>query len=64
MTVKYWFLVRICFIVALISIPNISANAKWIQNGTTAAGGNGAGSGLNQLSNHMVYILMKTKLFT
>lgn len=30
-------------------IPNIHVNAKWIQNGTTAAGGNGAASGLNQL---------------
>ena len=31
-------------------IPNIGANVKWIQNGTTIAGGNGAGTGLNQLS--------------
>jgi sugar lactone lactonase YvrE len=40
----------LCFIVALISIPNIGANAKWIQNATTVAGGNGAGNGLNQFT--------------
>jgi sugar lactone lactonase YvrE len=34
----------------LISVPNIAANAKWIQNGTTVVGGNGSGNGLNQLS--------------
>ncbi len=39
----------LCFIVALISIPNIGANTKWIQNATTVAGGKGAGNGLNQL---------------
>jgi sugar lactone lactonase YvrE len=32
-------------------ILNIDANAKWIQNGVTVAGGNGNGSKLNQLSN-------------
>jgi len=31
-------------------IPNISASARWIQNGITVAGGNGQGNGLNQLS--------------
>jgi sugar lactone lactonase YvrE len=34
----------------LISIPNIAANAKWIQNATTVAGGNGQGNELNQLN--------------
>ncbi|CAF1593428.1 unnamed protein product [Rotaria magnacalcarata] len=29
----------------------LSANTKWIQNGVTIAGGNGAGSGMNQLLN-------------
>ncbi|CAF3990515.1 unnamed protein product [Rotaria sp. Silwood2] len=28
---------------------NLNANAKWIQNGITVAGGNGQGSGMNQL---------------
>jgi sugar lactone lactonase YvrE len=40
----------LCFIAAFISIPNIGANAKWIQNATTVAGGNGSGNGLNQLN--------------
>ena len=31
-------------------IPNISAIAKWAQNGITVAGGNGIGSGMNQLN--------------
>ncbi|CAM4769157.1 unnamed protein product [Rotaria magnacalcarata] len=30
---------------------NLNANTKWVQNGITIAGGNGAGSGMNQLSN-------------
>ncbi|CAF3324301.1 unnamed protein product [Rotaria sp. Silwood2] len=30
---------------------NLNANAKWIQNGVTVAGGNGNGSGMNQLHN-------------
>jgi sugar lactone lactonase YvrE len=29
----------------------IGANAKWVQNAVTVAGGNGQGNGLNQLSN-------------
>ncbi|CAF3322946.1 unnamed protein product [Rotaria socialis] len=33
-----------------IVIPNIPTNATWAQNGTTVAGGNGNGSGINQLS--------------
>jgi len=37
--------------IAVPVIPNIGANVKWIQNGTTIAGGNGAGTGLNQLNN-------------
>jgi len=41
---------KCCLIVALIYIPNIGANAKWIQNGTTVAGGNGYGKELNQLT--------------
>ncbi|CAF2935580.1 unnamed protein product, partial [Rotaria sp. Silwood2] len=28
---------------------DIDSNAKWIQNGLTVAGGNGQGSGANQL---------------
>jgi len=39
---------NLCFILALISIPNIGASAKWLQNGVTVAGGNGRGNGLNQ----------------
>ncbi len=39
----------LCFIVALISIPNIGINSRWIQHGSTVAGGNGGGTGLNQL---------------
>ncbi len=35
----------------MICIPNIAVNAKWIQNGIKVAGGNGAGSGVNQLYN-------------
>ncbi|CAF0858272.1 unnamed protein product [Rotaria sordida] len=31
-------------------VPNISINTKWIQNGSTVAGGNGRGIGLNQLN--------------
>jgi sugar lactone lactonase YvrE len=38
-----------CFLVDLSCIPNISASGKWAQNGITLAGGNGQGSGLNQL---------------
>ncbi|CAF1587682.1 unnamed protein product, partial [Didymodactylos carnosus] len=30
-------------------LPNISPNARWIQNGVTVAGGNGNGSASNQL---------------
>ncbi|CAF0941111.1 unnamed protein product [Rotaria sordida] len=30
-------------------IPNIPANARWVQNGVTVAGGNGQGSATNQL---------------
>jgi DNA-binding beta-propeller fold protein YncE len=41
---------KCCFIVAQLSIPNISINAKWMQNGITVAGGNGNGNALNQLS--------------
>jgi sugar lactone lactonase YvrE len=37
------------FIPALLSIPNISFDARWIQNGITVAGGNGNGNALNQL---------------
>jgi sugar lactone lactonase YvrE len=36
-------------ILAPISIPIINANAKWVQNGITVAGGNGQGSEANQL---------------
>ena len=36
--------------IAVPAISNIGANAKWIQNGTTIAGGNGAGTGLNQIN--------------
>ena len=32
-------------------MPVISDRAKWMQNGTTVAGGNGQGNGVNQLSN-------------
>ncbi|CAF0748235.1 unnamed protein product [Rotaria sp. Silwood1] len=35
----------------LLSIANVNTNTKWIQNAVTVAGGNGTGSGLNQLSN-------------
>jgi NHL repeat len=42
--------INLCFIVALLCIPNIGASAKWIQNGVTVAGGNGGGNGLNQFS--------------
>ena len=38
-------------------IPNISATAKWAQNGITVAGGNGGGSGMNQLNQpHGLYV--------
>jgi sugar lactone lactonase YvrE len=37
-----------CFIVPLHSINNISFNAKWIQNGTTVAGSDIHGNGLNE----------------
>ncbi|CAF4029686.1 unnamed protein product, partial [Rotaria sordida] len=33
------------------SLTDICPNTKWIQNGLTVAGGNGQGSGINQLSN-------------
>ncbi|CAF2737174.1 unnamed protein product [Rotaria sp. Silwood2] len=33
------------------SSTDIHSNAKWIQNGLTVAGGNGSGSGINQLAN-------------
>ncbi|CAF3110681.1 unnamed protein product [Rotaria sp. Silwood2] len=33
----------------LLRIANLNASAKWIQNGVTIAGGNGQGSGMNQL---------------
>ena len=46
--VYYYCSIR-CFIIALVFIPNIHANAKWIQNGVTVAGGNGKGKRLNQL---------------
>jgi sugar lactone lactonase YvrE len=43
--------------VALLCIPNIGVNAKWIQNGISVAGSNAGGIGLNQLSNpHGVYV--------
>ncbi|CAF2865545.1 unnamed protein product [Rotaria sp. Silwood2] len=38
------------YICTQLYVPNISANAKWIQNGITVAGGNGRGAGLNQLN--------------
>jgi sugar lactone lactonase YvrE len=38
------------FILVPLWIPNISANARWIQNGVTVAGGNGWGNELNQLA--------------
>ncbi|CAF3228294.1 unnamed protein product [Rotaria sp. Silwood2] len=43
----------ICFISASLrsSSINIHPNATWIQNGLTVAGGNGPGSGINQLYN-------------
>ncbi|CAF1175080.1 unnamed protein product [Rotaria sordida] len=34
----------------LLSMPNIGANAKWIQNGITIAGGNGYGNDVSQLN--------------
>ena len=37
-------------IVATISTPLININAKWMQNGSTIAGGNAEGGGLNQLA--------------
>jgi hypothetical protein len=40
----------LCSNVAPLWISNINIDAKWIQNGITVAGGNGSGSGLNQLS--------------
>ena len=48
-----------CFILvpSRASLIDIPANAKWKQNGTTVAGGNGRGSGSNQLSYSLgVYI--------
>ncbi len=42
---------KFLFILAFLSIPNISTNARWVQNGITVAGGNGNGNGPNQLSN-------------
>ncbi|CAF1420996.1 unnamed protein product, partial [Rotaria sordida] len=36
---------------ALLPRVTLSTNSKWIQNGVTVAGGNGAGSGLHQLYN-------------
>ncbi len=37
-------------IIAQISIPKIPVDARWTQDGTTVAGGNGDGNGLHQLS--------------
>ncbi|CAF3385253.1 unnamed protein product [Rotaria socialis] len=36
--------------ISLVVIPNIPANAKWAENGTTVAGGHGRGNELNQLN--------------
>ena len=48
---------KFCSIVALLFIPYIDGSAKWIQNGVTVAGGNGQGSGLNQLTSpHGIYV--------
>ncbi len=41
--------IKFFFILASLAIPNISASARWIQNGITVAGVNGWGNGLNQL---------------
>ena len=46
-----WFWDCTDFILAPISIPVVSANAKWAQNGITVAGGNGQGDQANQLAN-------------
>ncbi len=48
-TYAFSIIANLCFILALICIPNIGINAKWIQNGVTVAGGNGQGNGRNQL---------------
>ncbi|CAF4241735.1 unnamed protein product, partial [Rotaria sordida] len=48
-----------CFIPAPLhaSLTDILPNTKWIQNGLTVAGGNGQGSGINQLYNpHGLYV--------
>ncbi|CAF1376974.1 unnamed protein product [Rotaria sp. Silwood1] len=37
------------FVCSFIVTPNIPLNARWAQNGTTVSGGNGQGSGTNQL---------------
>ncbi|CAF2792280.1 unnamed protein product [Rotaria sp. Silwood2] len=43
---------KVCFVsVPLLRSANLNANAKWIHDGVTVAGGNGAGSELNQLHN-------------
>jgi sugar lactone lactonase YvrE len=39
-----------CYIVASLDIPKTGGTVKWTQDGITVAGGNGKGSGLNQLS--------------
>ncbi|CAF1341459.1 unnamed protein product [Rotaria sordida] len=49
-----------CFIPAPLraSLTDIRPNTKWMQNGVTVAGGNGQGSGINQLCNpHGLYVV-------
>ncbi|CAF4755187.1 unnamed protein product [Rotaria sp. Silwood1] len=43
--------IMLFFSAPLIRSANLSANAKWIQNGVTIAGGNEYGNGMNQLYN-------------
>lgn len=41
---------KFCLLLASLHSVNINANAKWIPNGLTVAGGNGVGNAINQLA--------------